>query len=139
MLEILGFQPNSDQQVPLFTMSVSAGSPVPVDNDIDSQIDLNEYLVEHPAATFFAKVVGEEMEEAGIKDGDILIVDASAQPEDGSIVVASICGDLAIRYYRDIDDEIFLESQNQQFIPIDIGFYIDYQVLGTVTRIIHSL
>ena len=56
IVEIFGFQPKSYNKMPFFTMSVSAGVPVPVSNDIDREIDLNEFLIEHPSATFFSKV-----------------------------------------------------------------------------------
>ncbi len=138
MIEIIGFQPGPSRRIPLFTMSVSAGVPIPVEDDVDKHIDLNEYLVEHPAATFFAKVTGDSMKDAGIRDGDILIVDTSVDASDGRLVIASINGELSIRYYREIDGQVYLESQNSHFLPINIGDYMRQQVIGVVTKIIHS-
>lgn len=139
-LEIIGFLPKSGKKIPFFTMSVAAGIPVPVEGDVDREVDLNEFLVEHPAATFFVRVKGEMLKEAGISDGDILIIDTSVEPEDGKFVIASVENELAVRFFRVIDGEEYLESHTGQFLPINKdGTLIDFQVLGTVTKVIHSL
>jgi DNA polymerase V len=138
-LDIIGFRPDSDCKIPMFTMSVSAGTPIPVDEEVDKVIDLNEYLVEHPAATFFARVRGSSLEEAGIRDGDVLIVDASVDPQDGRMVVASINNELMVRVYREIEDAKYLESHDKRFLPVKIEPYMEFAVMGTVTRVIHSL
>ena len=139
VVELFTFHPTSNQKIPLFSMSVSAGFPVPVDNDIDRLIDLNEFLVEHPAATFFARVRGSSLVAAGIRDDDILIVDSSKEPEDWKIVVASVNGELTVKIYRNIDGEIFLQSNNMQFLPLKIEPYLKFEILGVVTKVIHSL
>lgn len=120
-------------------MSVSAGRPVPVDNEIEREIDLNEFLVEHPASTFFAKVRGQALKNADIADGDILIVDTSKEPADGKIVVVAINGDLSVKIYRILDGEPYLESQNGQFLPLSIDPYIEMKPVGVVTKVIHSV
>ena len=137
MLEIYEFEPGSEISIPLFLSSVSAGLPVEASTEVENKIDLNEFLVKHPATTFFAKVKGNEMAEAGIHDGDFLIIDRSIKPEDGKIVVASINDELSVKYFRDIDGELYLETQNQQFLPINIG-EMEFDILGVVTNIIHS-
>ena len=141
IIEIIGFSPNSEVSVklPLFIGSVSAGIPNPVDSDVEAEIDLNEYLVEHPTATFFVRVSGLNLEFSGIADGDLLIVDTSVEPKDGKFVVAILKNHLTIKMYRVIDGEIFLESHNHQFIPLKIEPYIEYSILGTITKIIHNL
>ncbi len=137
--QIFGFQPHEGHKLPLFTMSVSAGKPIPVDDDIETDIDLNEFLVDHPAATFFARVNGARMKGADIDDGDILIVDTSLPPKDGNVVVISMDGSLTVKVYREIDGDKFLESQNGQFLPLKIDPYMDLKPVGVVTKIIHSL
>lgn len=140
-IEIIGFKPNEEKRLrmPLFTMPVAAGIPIPAESDIEREIDLNEYLVEHPAATFFARVRGISMVYAGIRDGDILVVDTAVEPTDKRIVVASINNELTVKIFRVIEGEVFLESQNHQFLPLRIEPYMEFRVLGTVTKIIHSL
>ena len=138
-IEILGFHPSSVEKIPLFTMSVSAGIPVPADSDIDKEVDLNEFLVEHPAATFFAKVHGYSFEEAGIKDGDILIVDTGLEATDGKFVVVLVNDNLTIKIYRVIDDRVYLQAHDKKFIPKDIDPFMSFDILGVVTKVIHSL
>jgi len=138
-ITIIGFRPNSDSKIPLFAMSVSAGVPVPVNDDIEQMIDLNEYLVDHPRATYFAKVSGDNMKMAGISDGDILIVDTAIEPNDGKIVLTMLNDEVTIKYYRFIDGQEYLESHDSKFTSLSIGDEIKYKIIGTVTKIIHSL
>jgi DNA polymerase V len=139
IIEVYSYQPGKMRLIPFFSMSVSAGVPSPVDDDIDKVVDLNEFLVEHPAATFFARVKGNTLSEIGISDNDILIVDTVIEPEDGKVVVASINGDLTVKIFRNIDGEEFLQSGNLQFHPIRIEPYLEYEIMGVVTKVIHSL
>jgi len=71
--KLFGLKPESRSRIPCYTISVSAGVPVPVDATENHVIDLNEYLVEHPAATFFARVTGDDLNTMGIHDCDIMI------------------------------------------------------------------
>jgi len=69
---------------------VSAGYPSPADDYLDGSLDLNQHLIKHPTATFFVRVAGESMREAGIHSGDVLIVDRALSPSDGSVVIAIV-------------------------------------------------
>ena len=138
--EIIGFLPKSDRKIPFFTMSVAAGIPIPVEGDVDREVDLNDFLVERPAATFFVKVKGDMLKDVGITDNDILIIDTSIDPTDGKFVIASVNDELAVRFYREIEGERFLESHTGQFLSLDNDkALIEFQLLGTVTKVIHSL
>ncbi len=140
IIDIILFKPSSElnTKMPLFEMSVSAGIPIPVENDLQTEVDLNEYLVEHPATTFFAKVSGLNLQNYGVRDGDILIVDSSVVPIDGRLVLASMGNELTVKIYREIDNEVYLESGTHKFLPLNIG-EIEFDLLGTVTKIIHSV
>ena len=70
-------------ELPLFGMSVSAGLPTAADDDVETKLDLNEYMIKYPASTFFVRVHGEDMVENGIYSGDLLVVDESVEPKDG--------------------------------------------------------
>ncbi|NER85020.1 MAG: LexA family transcriptional regulator, partial [Leptolyngbya sp. SIO1D8] len=101
---------------------------------------LNDFLVERPAATFFVKVKGDMLKDVGISDNDILIIDTSIEPTDGKFVIASVNDELAVRFYREIEGERFLESHTGQFLSLDNDkALIEFQLLGTVTKVIHSL
>ena len=72
---------------PLFLDSVSAGFPSPATDYMENKLDLNEYLVKHPAATFIVRASGPSMIEAGISSGDLLIVDKSIAPKNNNIII----------------------------------------------------
>ena len=123
---------------PLFSMSVSAGLPTAADDDIETKLDLNEYIIKHPASTFFVRVHGEDLKEAGIFSGDLLVVDESLEAKDGKIVVARLGGEMTVKIYRVINREIFLESQNGQLLPLKVND-MEFVIVGVVTHAIHSV
>lgn len=137
-IELMGFQSDGKSKIPFFTVSVSAGVPVPVDTEDSIVIDLNEYLVEHPAATFFAKISGDDLNNIGIYDGDILIIDTSSKPEDGKIILVMLNNELTVKFYRNIEGEIFFESSKNNFVPQNLPG-LEYEIIGVITKIIHSM
>jgi len=84
-------------QTPLLLCRMPAGFPSPADDFLEKRLDLNEYLVRNPPATFLVRVSGHSMKDAGIFDGDILVVDKSLQPVSGSIVVAILHGEFTVK------------------------------------------
>lgn len=124
--------------IPMFAMSVSAGVPVHADDSIEKIVDLNELLIEHPGSTVFAKVIGRQMEDVGIKDGDVLVIDTASRPTDGRIVVVKVGEEHLVKYYRDINGSQYLESQNRSFIPIQLSDMLKYEMIGVVTKVIHT-
>ncbi|HPC48368.1 MAG TPA: translesion error-prone DNA polymerase V autoproteolytic subunit, partial [Deltaproteobacteria bacterium] len=100
VVSIRGFEARESLSVPLYTARVSAGFPSPADAFVDGRLDLNEHLVAHPAATFFVRVEGTSMIDAGIHPGDILIVDRALEPRNGSVVVAVLDGEFTVKRYR---------------------------------------
>jgi DNA polymerase V len=79
------------------------------------------------------------LDEIGISDGDILIVDSVVDATDNKVVVATINGELTVKIYRNVDGEEFLQSGNMQFMPMRIEPYIEYDIIGVVTKVIHTL
>lgn len=138
--EIIGFSPSGSARMPLFTMPVAAGVPLPAESDVEKEIDLNEFLVRHPAATFFARVKGSFAGSIGISDGDILVVDTAIEPSDGKYVLVSMNGELTVKIYRLAGEgEVYLVSSANQFLPLRIEPYVSFSIIGVVTKIIHSL
>ena len=82
---------------PIFLDKVSAGFPSPATDYMENKLDLNEYLIKNPAATFIVKANGFSMLNAGIHSEDLLIVDRSLSPKNNNIVIASIFGDLTVK------------------------------------------
>ena len=124
---------------PLFLVPVSAGFPSPAEDYIEGNLDLNRYLIKHPAATFFVKVTGSSMIDAGIHDGDILIVDRSLKPADRKVVIAVVNGELTVRRIRVNKGKVVLISENKDYQPLQIEEEMDFEVWGVVTTVIHPL
>jgi DNA polymerase V len=124
---------------PLFLAPVSAGFPSPADDYIENQLDLNKHLIKHPAATFFVKVKGDSMIDAGIHSGDILIVDRSLEAADKKVVIAVVNGELTVKRIRMIDKKIFLLPENCDFSSTEITESMDFTIWGVVTSVIHAL
>ncbi len=124
---------------PLFTASVSAGFPSPAEDYIEGQLDLNKYLIERPAATYFVRVAGDSMIRAGIHSGDILIVDRSLEPRDKNIVIASLNGELTVKRIRLRNGKVTLMPENKNYSPQDVSKDMDFNVWGVARHVIHSL
>ena len=124
--------------IPMFSDSVQAGFPSPAEDHLDLDLNLNDYLVQNPSATFCVKAIGESMKDAGIKSGDIMIVDKSLEPKNRSIVLAVIDGEFTVKRVNVNNDELYLMPENSNFPPIKITKEMDFQVWGIVTYIIHK-
>ena len=124
--------------IDLFDTPVMAGFPSPAEDYVEKKLDLNEHLITHPAATFFVKVEGESMKEANIFKGDIIIVDRSIQPENGSIVVAVVNQEFTLKRLLIKEKKIFLQPENKDYLPMEIKPDWNFEVWGVVTYIIHK-
>jgi len=124
---------------PLFLADVPAGFPSPADDYIERDLDLNEYLVKHPAATFFVRVTGNSMTDAGVRNGDILIVDRSLSPTSGRVVIAVLDGELTVKRLRRENGTVRLASESEGYPDIEVQEDADLQVWGVVTCAIHPL
>ena len=132
------FHRSTSLNLPLVSASVEAGFPSPADDHLERGIDLNEELIRNPAATFYVRVKGESMRDAGIHPGDILIIDRSVTPADRQIVVAMIDGEFTVKRFRKHGSKITLEAENPAFQPIEIGENQELTIWGAVTYIIHQ-
>ncbi len=123
---------------PLFSCQVSAGFPSPADDYIDCQLDLNELLIAHPAATFFVRAAGDSMTGAGINHDDILVVDRSLSPASGKIIIAIVNGELTVKRLLQTATSCKLLPENPVYPAISITEDSDFQVWGVVTAVIHQ-
>ena len=136
--------------------SVHAGFPSPAQDYMNTFIDLNRELVRHPAATFYARVVGDSMVDAGVEEGDVLVVDKSIEPQEGDMAVCFIDGEFALKFisfkepsaspvkakkpgksYDIIEHrKMWLLPANEKYPPIEVTESNDFTVWGVVTYII---
>ncbi|AXJ00926.1 serine peptidase, MEROPS family S24 [Cyclonatronum proteinivorum] len=126
------------QMLPLYSESVQAGFPSPAQDHIEKKLDLNDYLVSHPVATFFVRVQGDSMREANIHSGDILIVDRALEAVSGKIIVAVLNGEFTVKRLKRENGEVWLLPENDDFDPIPITPESDFEVWGVVTWVIHK-
>ena len=120
----------------------SAGFGSPGVDQTVRRIDLNDALIKHPQATFVMRVSGEAMRDAGIGDGDVVLVDRSLQAASGHVVVAVHEGELIVRRLsrsRKRGGGVSLEAEDADFAPIRITEQAPLEVWGVVTTVIKSL
>lgn len=132
---MLFFSPDITFELPLpyADGGIRAGFPSPAQDYLTETIDLNRELIDHPAATFYVKVVGDSMEEEGISDGDLLIVDKSLNPEHGDLTVCCLNGDFTLkRLCITKDGHIRLMPSNPRYSPIEVTEDSDFMVWGVV-------
>lgn len=117
-------------KIPLYLVSVQAGTPNPAESDQDLSLDLNHHLVKHPSSTFYCRVSGHSMRGLGIFDGDLLIVDTSIIPKHEDIVLAAIDGELTCKIL-DLHNQQLLPANNN-FSPIPISEFSSFEIEGVV-------
>lgn len=124
--------------IPLQNSRVNAGFPSPADDYVELKLDLNKFLIKHPSATFYVRVNGNSMQDAGIKDGDMLIVDRALEPKNNDIVVCIIDGEFTVKRIKKSKGSIYLIPENPDYKPVKITEQNDFQVWGVVSFIIHK-
>jgi DNA polymerase V len=124
---------------PLYASSVKAGFPSPAEDYAEQHLDLNTYLVHHPSSTFFLRVSGDSMMDAGIFNGDLLIVDRSLEATSGKIVIAAVNGELTVKRLQKTPQGIFLMAENPEYAPIALKDSDHIQIWGVVIYTIHAL
>tara|TARA_B100000131_G_scaffold321709_1_gene373395 strand:- start:575 stop:1000 length:426 start_codon:yes stop_codon:yes gene_type:complete len=137
--EVLKLKIENKISLPFYNCLVPAGFPSPADDYIEDKLDLNNYLVKHPSATFFVRVVGESMIGAGIHNNDILIVDRSIEPRHNKIVVVALDGQMTVKRLYRRQKKTILMPENKLFKPIEVVDSASMLIWGVVTNVIHSL
>ena len=124
---------------PLIGSPVPAGFPSPADDYIERSLDLNEHLIQHPAATLFIRVSGDSMVGEGIHSGDLLVVDRAKEAIDGSIVIADFDGELTVKRLRLRNGKITLESANPKYPALAVLEGNELSIWGVVSHVIHAV
>lgn len=125
-------------ELPFMDVGISAGFPSPADDFLQLTIDLNAYLVKHRDTTFFAKVKGHSMKNAGIYDGDLLVIDKSLEPQDGKIAICQIDGEFTVKRIKKEKDVVWLIAENEDFQPIKVTADNELMIWGIVVHSIKS-
>ena len=126
-------------KIPFSESSISAGFPSPAENFAENVLDLNDLLIKHTASTFFIRVVGTSMVNAGINSNDILIVDRALSAGNNKIAIVRINDEFTVKRIKLEGNRTFLVAENEQYQPIEITKEMDCEVWGIVTFVIHQV
>jgi DNA polymerase V len=126
------------QLIPLYSHSVAAGLPASVDEAIEEKLDLNSALTRDPSRSFCVRANGDSMIDAGIQDGDVMLVDTSIEASDNDIVIAVVNSELTVKRLRQTPDNLWLQPENANYPAIIVTEETDLRVLGVVTCTIHQ-
>jgi DNA polymerase V len=124
---------------PLVDNGISAGFPSPADDFLDVSIDLNKEFVKNPSTTFYGRVKGDSMINAGLSSGDLLIIDKSLEPVDDKIAVCFIDGEFTVKRIKIEKEIVWLVAENEKYKPIKVTADNDFLIWGIVTTVIKSV
>jgi DNA polymerase V len=123
----------------LVEQGISAGFPSPADDFKEIRISLDKELVKNKEATFYARVSGESMTEAGLDDGDLLIIDRSLDPKNGKIAVCMIDGEFTIKRIKKEKNRLYLMPENKKYKPIELKEGNELIIWGLVQYVIKKI
>lgn len=135
------FSPDEAQRmdIPLSEERVAAGFPSPAEDYAAQGLDLNKEVIKNPASTFYARVSGLSMVDEGINEGDLLVIDKSVEPRNGSLAVCYIDGEFTLKRFSREGDRALLIPANKDFSPITVTADNDFLIWGIVTYIIKKV
>jgi len=121
-------------KIPLFEHKVPAGLPSQADDHVEKRMDLNDYLIREADTTFFVRIKGNSMDNAGIHDNDVVIVDRSQEASIGDIVLASLDGEFTVKNLaKNKNGSPRLLPANEAFSPIEVLEGTQFQIWGVIT------
>lgn len=123
----------------LIEQGVSAGFPSPADDFKEIRISLDKELVKNSESTFYAKVSGDSMIEAGLNDGDLIVIDRSLDPENGKIAVCFIDGEFTVKRIKKEEKKLFLMPHNKKYKPIEVKEFTELIIWGIVEYVIKKV
>ena len=138
-LEIYSANIETTIQLPIVNGGISAGFPSPADDFLDLSIDLNKEFIKNPSSTFYGRVKGDSMIDAGLNNGDLLIIDKSLEPINNKIAVCFIDGEFTVKRIQIEKECIWLVAENKNYKPIKVTKDNDFIIWGIVTTVIKSV
>lgn len=126
------------EKPPLMLSPAACGFPSPAEQYVETPLDLNDLLVKTPAATFFVRAAGDSMTGAGIRDGDILVVDRSIRAHNGHIVIACVENEFTVKILQSNEQGVSLHPANRKYSPIFFRDEMQLRIFGVVTACIHQ-
>jgi len=139
--KLIFFNPNHDvrKQIHMAQEGVSAGFPSPADDFKELRISIDQEVVRNEEATFYARVSGVSMQEAGLDDGDLLVIDRSLEPQNDKIAVCFIDGSFTVKRLKVDVDCVYLMSENKNYKPIKVSEGDELLIWGIVTYVVKKV
>ncbi len=128
-----------DRNIPYALSPIHAGFPSPADDYAEHGLSLDALVIQHPEATFYVRVSGDSMQDAGIHEGDILVVDRAVPAAHNAIIIALVQGEFTVKRLSLEDEQLTLIPANPRYHPIPITEDMDFQVWGVVTYCIRRI
>ncbi|MCK0108092.1 translesion error-prone DNA polymerase V autoproteolytic subunit [Flavobacteriaceae bacterium S0825] len=123
----------------LVDTGISAGFPSPAEDFKQERLSLDEVLIKNKESTFFARVSGQSMINAGLNDNDLLIIDRSLEPEHNKIAVCFLDGEFTVKRLKVESDGVWLQPENDNYKPIKITQDNQFVIWGIVTNVIKKV
>lgn len=139
IIDIFSADTETKLELPYVDEGISAGFPSPALDFVDLTIDLNRHLIKNPSATFYGRVKGDSLKDAGISNNDLLIIDRSLEPTNGKIAVCFIDGEFTAKRIQIKKKEIWLIPENENYQPIRVTEENDFIIWGIVTHVIKKV
>ena len=129
---------STDTTLPIADAGIKAGFPSPAQDFMEASIDLNRELIRNPSATFFGRVSGDSMQDMGINDGDLLVIDKSREVHSGKVAVCFIDGEFTLKKIKIEKDCCWLIPANDNYAPIRVTADNQFLVWGILIHVIKS-
>jgi len=126
-------------ELPYVDEGIAAGFPSPAQDYMELSLDLNKTLIKHPSATFYGRVKGDSMVDAGIENGDILVIDRSIDYQNGLTAVCFIDGEFTVKKLKIEKNKIWLIPANDAYKPIEVSEENEFMIWGIVTFVIKNM
>ncbi len=137
-IDFFSLSTESNISIPFVDGGISAGFPSPAEDFIDVSIDLNKTLIKNPPATFLGRVNGDSMQDLGISDGDLIVIDKSLEAKNGKIAVCYIDGEFTLKKIKLEKNQCWLMPANEKYEPIKITEDNDLVIWGILVHVIKS-
>ncbi|WP_200937047.1 LexA family transcriptional regulator [Flavobacterium sp. Leaf359] len=138
VLEFYSANTDTAISLPFVEGGVSAGFPSPAEDFLENELDFNATFIKHPGSTFYAKVKGNSMKDAGISNGDIMVIDKSLEPKNGDIAVCYLDGEFTVKTIMIEKEVVWLVAQNEQYAPIKVTAENELIIWGIVINVIKT-
>ncbi len=138
-LDFYSADTSTELERPFIEHGITAGFPSPADEFFDASLDLNKVLIKNKEATFFGRVKGHSMQEDGIQDGDVVVIDRSLVPQNGSVVLCSVEEGFTLKRIRQEKDGLYLVPAHSAFPSIKITEASQFSIFGVITYVIHKV